>query len=194
MFNRIKDQLVRFDYIFFLNANMRFLVKIEEDFLPFKEELLAVQHPGYFNKDRVNFTYESNSASLAYVAPTEGKFYFMGGFNGGKGQAYLKLIETLNENVKADLGNGIIAVWHDESHLNRYLIGKNIKVMTPAYGYHEAWDLPFEKKVVIIDKIKLGGHDFLRSDKLNFSRSAKLLFSKIFYWLRKSCNTLINRQ
>jgi hypothetical protein len=185
MFDSIKEQLKTFDYIFFFNSNMRFLVKIEDDFLPVEEGLLAVQHPGYYDKTRVNFTYESNPASLAYVAPHKGEFYFMGGLNGGKTVPYLELIDTLNKNVNTDLENGIIAVWHDESHLNKYLIDKNIKIMSPAYGYHEAWKLPFEKKIIIIDKIKLGGHDYLRSNRSDFLNLLKKNLSKVSNLMKK---------
>jgi len=60
------------------------------------------------------------------------------------------------------MSNDIIAVWHDESHLNKYMIDKTPVIMTPAYGYPQDWSLPFEEKIRILDKKKSGGHEYLR--------------------------------
>lgn len=166
MFYEIKDQLTKFDYVFFLNANMKCVAVIDETILPKKEDLIAVVHPGFHNQSRENFTYEENPKSLAYVERNRGKYYFMGGFNGGRSRAYIKLIEALAYRIEKDLKKGIIAVWHDESHLNRYLLHRLVKKLSPAYGYPEGLALPFEKKILILNKNKLGGHDFLRSNFL----------------------------
>lgn len=163
MFYSIKENLASFDYIFFINANMRFLQLVNNEILPNEEEgLLVVKHPGFFNKKRGEFTYDINPASQAFVLPDEGEYYFMGGFNGGKAKNYLQLIETLYHNINTDLENNVIALWHDESHLNKYMLNRNVKILEPAYGYPEGWNLPFEKRVIILDKTKFGGHSFLR--------------------------------
>lgn len=165
MFKSIVDSLKKFDYIFFLNANMHFTLPVSEEILPENEGLLAVLHPGFYNKNREQFTYEANVKSLAYIGPNEGEHYFMGGFNGGKSRDYINLIIELSHNIDIDHSKGIIAVWHDESHLNRYLINKQVKILPPSYGYPEGWDLPFEPKIVVLDKAKYGGHAFLREIK-----------------------------
>ncbi len=163
MFQSIKERLSSVDYIFFINANMRFLQPISEDILPNNDEgLLVVKHPAFFNKNREDFTYDTNPHSLAYIPANEGKYYFMGGFNGGTAKDYLLFIETLYTNINTDLENGIIALWHDESHLNHYMLNRNAKILEPEYGYPEGWDLPFEKKIIILDKANFGGHNFLR--------------------------------
>ena len=167
MFRRIDEELKDFDYIFFLNANMVCVADIPDTILPnAKEKLLAVLHPGFYNKDRSLFTYETNPSSLAYIPDAEGKHYFMGGFNGGIGIHFRKLINDLYLNIEKDMSTDkIIALWHDESHLNKYLSGKNPKILSPSYGYPEDDELPFEKKIIILHKKKLGGADFLRGIK-----------------------------
>jgi len=162
MFYEISELLAKFNYIFFLNANMQCLVPITDEILPQKEGLMAVLHPGFFNKSRMQFTYETNPDSLACIHSEEGEHYFMGGFNGGKSKNYLDLIYLLASNIEKDLEKGIIAIWHDESHLNRYLVDKPTKVLNPSYGYAEGWELPFEPQIIILDKNKYGGHEFLR--------------------------------
>lgn len=165
-FSNIIDELSQYDYIFFFNSNMVFQVPIYKDILPSDKEngLLGVQHPAFYNKNNTEFTYERNEFSTAYIKHGEGKYYFMGGINGGIAKQYIDLIRTLNTNIQKDLSNNIIAIWHDESHLNAYYLDKCIKVLSPSYGYAEGWDLPFEKKIVVLDKSRFGGHEFLRSN------------------------------
>lgn len=47
--------------------------------------------------------------------------YVSGGFNGGTREAFFTLCRTILERTRQDLANGIIAKWHDESQLNRYI-------------------------------------------------------------------------
>ena len=58
--------------------------------------------------------------------------------------------------IDQDDKNGIVAVWHDESHLNRYLSETfaldQLKTLTPSYCYPESWNLPFKKKILALDK------------------------------------------
>lgn len=163
MFQQIKDQLGKFEYIFFLNANMLCVAPIDETILPTKEQLVGICHPGFYNRERKYFTYDRNPKCLAYIPDNKGTHYYMGGFNGGKAKAYIKLIERLAHRIKKDLEKDIIAVWHDESHLNRYLLHRKVKKLGPSYGYPEGWILPFDPKIIILDKNNLGGHMFLRS-------------------------------
>lgn len=157
LFSHIEDQLKRFDYILFMNANMLCKKQIfEEEFLPRTENLLALQHPGYINYSNLLYPYEHNKRSTAYVPYGKGKYYFMGSLNGGKADAYLQLIDSLKVAIQQDLDNGIIAKWHDESQLNKYLLNRtDVKVLSPEYGYPEGWNLPYEAKIVVRDKDKL---------------------------------------
>lgn len=156
IFKTIIEQLKDFDYIFFMNANVVCLQMVTESmFLPDKEELVVVQHPGYYNKKPYDFDYEFSKKSTAGIPCGEGKVYVCGGVNGGKAQAYIRLIETLAENVNQDLKKGIIAKWHDESHLNHYIYeNDNYKLLSPAYCYPEGWKLPFQAILMVEDKSK----------------------------------------
>jgi hypothetical protein len=187
MFSSIKDNLQNFDYIFFLNANMLFLKPIHDDILPnSKEKLLMLNHPGFFNKNREEYTYDRNPESIAYIHKDQGEYYFMGSFNGGCKDAYLDLICELEKNVDIDLKKEIIALWHDESHLNKYMLNRNAKILSPAYGYPEGWNLPFEQKIVILDKSKLGGHDYLRGNQIPKKKiSIRKFLSKLSRFLNK---------
>src|SRR5579862_4458233 len=52
IFLKHEEQLKKCDYLFFINANVRFVRKINNDILPEKADdgLTAVLHPGFFNK------------------------------------------------------------------------------------------------------------------------------------------------
>jgi hypothetical protein len=123
--------------------------------LPIDKELLVVQHPGFFNRPNNKFTYDRNPRSLAYIPKGEGKYYICGGVNGGKGKAFVQLMRDLMHNIDVDEQNGVIALWHDESHINRYILDRDdYRLLTPAYCYSEEKNLPFEKKILVRDKRK----------------------------------------
>lgn len=154
MFSKVIDKIRNYDYVFFMNANAKCMQDISpEEFLPQKEELLFVQHPGFWDKPRRRFTYEHRGRSTACIKRKEGVYYVCGGINGGKAAAYIQLIQTLKKNIERDLNHHVIAVWHDESHINRYVVDhNNYRILGPEYCYPEGWKLPFQKKILVRDK------------------------------------------
>lgn len=135
------------DFLYACDSDMRFVDTVGDEILG---DLVATQHPGYIGN---RGTYETNQKSLAYIAPHEGTCYFAGGFYGGKRDEFLLLNKTLNERIQADLYQGIMPVWHDESHLNRYLIDhKPTVILTPSYCYPESWKLNYHPRLIALDK------------------------------------------
>jgi len=169
LFCKIEQELRNFDYVFFMNANIMFLSNIsQEEILPLHHDLTALLHPGLYFKSKDFFTYERCPESLAFMSQNEGINYYSGALNGGKSDAYIQMAKVLSSNIDKDLENGIIAIWHDESHLNKYLwkYKEKVKGLSPAYGYPEEQNLPFERKILILDKAKMGGHDYFRQINL----------------------------
>jgi len=168
-FLRIRDKLIDFDFIMFMNANLLVKKRIDEkEILPDPEHegnLFVTLHPGYYSKSTADFNYDRNKLSTAFVAPEEGCNYYAGGFNGGTFEEFYSMVEILDERIKKDFEKGVIALWHDESHLNRYMIDykKPFKKLSPAFLYPQGVRIPFQKKIIILDKSRLGGHSFLRS-------------------------------
>ena len=153
-FIEIKDKLKDYDYTFFFNANMRFVAPVGEELL--EERLTAVLHPGYYDKPEWRYPYERNKQSKAYIpAHEDDYYYYMGSLNGGKTEDYLALAETCSQHIHEDWEQGIVACYHDESHLNRYLREHSCKPLSPAYAYIEGEELPFEPKILLLDKTKL---------------------------------------
>lgn len=167
MFSRIIEELERFDYIFFFNANMVFISEImEDDILPVKEDLVFASHPGLYDKSREEFTYDRNCNSNAYIPYGEGEHYICGGVNGGKSEAYIKLIKEINNWTLEDLAKGVMPLWHDESYLNKYALGKKYKLLSPGYVYYKEFNLPFEEKIRLLDKQK-----WIHIEKYNTNKS-----------------------
>jgi histo-blood group ABO system transferase len=152
-----KEYISQFDYCYYLDVDTRIESKVGDEILG---DLVATQHPGFWFKNSDSYTYERRPESTAYIPYGEGKMYYAGGFNGGKTENFLRMTEAIVDNVNTDFSNGIIAEWHDESHLNRYLLDTPPTVeLTPSYCYPEAvrfnsigWNVPFEPKIVALEK------------------------------------------
>lgn len=145
-----QNEWAKEDYIFACDADMRFVGLVGEEILG---DRVATIHPGYYKSERSSYTFETNSQSKAYIAPDEGNYYFAGGFYGASSKEFLKLLETNVKNINNDLERGLIAVWHDESHWNRYCIDHPPTViLDPSYCYPESWVIPFPKRLIALDK------------------------------------------
>lgn len=179
MFKGILNQLKQYDFIFFINANTNICSDISDEVFPQKSDQLVVcLHPGYYNKQPCEYPYDRNKKSSAYIPEGYGKHYFAGGFNGGTFLSYSKLICNLSLAVEIDLSKKVIAKWHDESYLNRYVLDcQNLLILPPSYLYPEDWDIPFDQKVIVLDKNKFGGHQLLRDASI---RSPRLLYKLLF--------------
>lgn len=131
--NDIKES----EYFFFIDAdlwpasniNINEITKSDKDFV-------GVQHPGFL--DRIG-TFETNTKSLANIF--DGRYdlrqYRQGCFWGGKSEPVIDMIKTLNERIDIDDSHGITAQWHDESHMNKYFIERNDRVLTLHPGFSQ---------------------------------------------------------
>lgn len=179
MFLQVKDELLKFDYIYFFNANTEFKQKIGIEILPQSGiGLVMAEWPGKRKpfKHPAFYPYERNKKSLAYIAPFEKKpyVYFMGGINGGSSRDFLTMIDTLADNIREDYKLGIVARVHDESHINKYMRTHECKILPPDYCWPEEWNANFKPKIVFRDKVKLNsyfnkGRDFSLIGKLKKS-------------------------
>lgn len=148
------------DALYYFDADMLVSSRVGEEVLPTKEKpLIATAHPGYYQRQGHNpmGTPETDSRSTACIPGNRYRpCYWAGGFNGGEFEAFMKMSKEISERVDLDTSNNIVAVWHDESHLNAYLSEpqnlENVKTLVPSYCYPESWSLPFEKKILALDK------------------------------------------
>lgn len=148
---KIEHELVDFDYIFYIDADMVVVDFVTTtDFETFK--YFGVQHPGFIGQMG---TYETREMSTACVTERDDRsIYYQGCLWGGKANSVIELCKVLSKNIELDMTHGIIAVWQDESHLNRFFIdNKNdVYLFSSSYAYPERWNLNMEKKIIHLDK------------------------------------------
>ena len=153
LFNSNSDLLKSMDYLYYIDADMRFESYVGKEVLG---DIVGTIHPGFLGG---RGTPETNPRSLAFISEYTPIQYHAGGFNGGTSKEYLKMANKLDANIEEDYCNGIIAIWHDESHLNRYYVDNPPTIsLLPSYCYPESWSLPFTRKIVALDK----NHDEMR--------------------------------
>lgn len=161
-----KEELLKYDYVFFMNANIVCASEIGEEFLPKNERLTVVIHPGFYNTLNYFYTYDRNRKSSAYIPYGKGEVYVTGGVNGGRSIDFMELCEELDRKTDDDYKKGIIALWHDESHLNKYIWKHCVyKLLPPSYFYTEGCDIPFEKKLVARDKSRYFNVSSVKNEK-----------------------------
>ena len=113
---------------------------------------------GQNNEDMNN----QNPESEAYVDMDDEDFefkavpYIQGCFWGGRIPAVLGMIDELEARVNRDLENNVIALWHDESQINKYFLVKGDEVHTfgPEYAFPEVFaeHCDFQPKIVHMAK------------------------------------------
>jgi histo-blood group ABO system transferase len=146
-----RELLSKMDYLFATDADMLFVDEVGDEIL---SPRVGTLHPGWFGTCG---TPERNRQSTACITIDESNRYFCGGFYGGQTAEVLKLLETTSKNIMTDLKKNLIAVWHDESHINRYFVDNPpTKVLSPSYCYvgiyRNRWDQPYPAKLVALDK------------------------------------------
>lgn len=146
------DKLSDMDYLFYCDADMKFVGYIGDEILG---DMVGTIHPGFYhNPNSSNIALEKRPESLAYLPPNTIKNYYAGGFNGGSSKEFLKMSKNISDNIDIDLKkHNIIAEWHDESHMNKYFNENKPSIeLSPSYCYPESWNIPFEKKLLALDK------------------------------------------
>jgi histo-blood group ABO system transferase len=156
-FDQYEDYLKSFDYLYYCDADMKFVDMVGNEILG---ELVSTLHPGFWGQLNLQFSYERRPNCKAYIPYGSGNAYYAGGFNGGNAEQFLKMSKIIVSWRKEDEQNGLVPVWHDESYMNKYMYLKPpTKVLTPSYCYPESWNIPFEKKLLALDK----NHSEMRS-------------------------------
>jgi histo-blood group ABO system transferase len=153
--------LSHFDYLWYCDADMEFVAPVGDIFPPASAGLVATLHPGFVG---LRGTPETRVASTAFC--NYNKAYYCGGFQGGEATAYLGAMAKMASNIDADTKSGITAVWHDESHWNRFLADNPpAKVLTPSYCYPEGYSgeyrwqpRDYEPILMALDKRRRGDY------------------------------------
>ena len=123
-----------------------------------------VLHPGAIFQDVRKLlveggrgTWEKRVESTAYVARSERKNYVTGAVWMGTRDAFLEMVSELAARVDIDWRKEIIAVWHDESHLNWWNARYHPTLADPRYyffpGQRHLDELPNIIQLIAKDEI-----------------------------------------
>lgn len=176
------SELLTGNLIWHLDADMLFAdneIVEELDRHSRKNKMVLVSHPGYFRprgiktislylfnpvlflRDIKSFvkeggigSWESKSRSLAYVERRNRRRYLCGGSWGGNKDLFLNFLRIVSDRVDSDYQSGVIARFHDESHINWYAANYECKILTPSYCFEETYEnlkgLPI--KIIAVNK------------------------------------------
>lgn len=147
---RYEQELTSFDYLYMLDADMRVVAPVGREILG---DLVATRHPYFYDKQPEDFIYDRNPESTACIPIGEGSAYVMGAFFGGKRENMMAMARDRAAAIDADEAKGVVALWHDESHLNRYVFEHpDTMLLSPSYCYPEGAGMPFEPRILALDK------------------------------------------
>ena len=135
------------DYLFLCDADMKIVNEVGNEIL---SDNVATIHPGHYGGRGAP---ETRPESLACIRPEEELVYVCGGFSGGSRETFLKKSQTISTNIDIDRKNGIMALWYDESHVNRwYLDNPPTQLLDPGYCYQESLKRPHLARIIALDK------------------------------------------
>ena len=158
----IREELEKYDYVFYINSNFLFTAPIyAEEVLPdaSNDYLTALSFDHYLQVDVRNYPYDRQPNCLAYIPIGQGKRYFQGGFYGGRTKEMLLLSDWCKEAIAHDFNKKIVARFHDESYINRYMLDKKPKVLNDGYALQHIWPYHGPHKAVVRNKEEvLGTH------------------------------------
>ena len=190
LFRRICDELRDFDYVVFFNANALILgpIGLPEFFGGDPRiQLVAGRHPACHQPSGFVYPFENRPSSRAYV--NAGSDYFQGCINAGRGSAFADMVDELSRAIDDDLKDGLIALWHDESHWNRYVLAlrdlhpEAVHILESNFLHPTDldWQLPQPPRIIMRGKEAYGGHALLRQQPQEKPRSlSQKIRSKFF--------------
>jgi hypothetical protein len=167
-FMKIKKEVMeKVDVVYYTDVDMKAVFPIGDEILPNNEKpLIAVAHPGYFLRNRMG-TPENRMRSHAYIDPTEKRpFYVCGGVQGGLTKNYFEASENISNMIDKDSNKDIVAIWHDESYWNRYMVSNvnKFKFMAANYCHPEKTHRfglgNLQPKILALDK----DHSYFRTE------------------------------
>jgi hypothetical protein len=159
---KAKEEIEKNDWFVFIDADALVIDTIHtEEFFDETKPFFGVHHPCHFLQmpphNEYPGAFETNPLSLSHITKTDDlSIYYQGCLWGGKVPDVLGLIDELSNRVNQDLKNNVIAVWHDESHLNKFFIERkeSVRTLGPEFAYPEVFSeyCNFSKKIVHLSK------------------------------------------
>jgi hypothetical protein len=147
-----ENEIMESDFSFYIDVDSLFRNPLNiSDIIKSEEGLIGTLHPGFIGSLG---TPERNPNSTAYIPWNVNCPYFCGGFFGGDSRSFIDMAKYISGAIDLDLKNDIIAIWHDESHLNKYfnLIKKPSIILGDGFTAPEEYLNNKNPYIVFLDK------------------------------------------
>ena len=137
------DWFASVDFVLSIDSDALVVGTLDESMLG---ERVACLNAWYFGLQRHEYTYETRRThanmpvSRAYIDKSEGRCYFAGGVFGGSVRGFRDILAQAVQLAQNDLNARPprVAIWHDESYLNRVFIDvPPTVVLAPNFMYPE---------------------------------------------------------
>ncbi|GHV21172.1 hypothetical protein FACS1894174_04210 [Bacteroidia bacterium] len=131
MFLKAETKLKEMDYVYFFNANLKFVKDIGIEYFPASpDELVVIPHSFVIKKRRkVDFPYEKNTDSLVFVSDNDNIIYIAGEGNGASSELFLKLVKETTIRTQEVLSKEIVVTFHNDFHPNRYILNSEVRII-----------------------------------------------------------------
>lgn len=176
------------DLMLFLNGNTLITEKIDlYEMFPdnLDKSITALSWHVYDSLSIDKLPYDRNPKSKAFIPFNQGRKYYQGGLFGARTNVFYNLVIHINSMVKGDMADGVVARNHDESHLNRYLLDKEIYLLDTTYGKPEEWKNPKKAKIIFRDKNRVLGIKYIKHLKNHKSEGILKRFFRFFKTIGK---------
>ncbi|XP_053330070.1 N-acetyllactosaminide alpha-1,3-galactosyltransferase-like [Spea bombifrons] len=132
VFPLAKDQV---DYMFCMDVDQIFTSRYGAETLG---DLVAQLHSGFYLNGRDSYPFEQDPRSAAFLPHEKSHYYYHAATFGGTVPHLVNLTSSCLRGILEDRDRHLEALWHDESHLNRYLALERLpsKILSPEY----CWD------------------------------------------------------
>ena len=163
--NSISDQLTE-TILMHLDADMLVLSNFDSTFHPeiWEGGIGLVAHPGYWRPRGLNLvklylrfprklvadvksilengglgSWCANPDSKSFVPKKMRKNYYCGGTWMGRNAEFKEMVSILDNSVSQDEIAGVMATWHDESHLNKWATWNAHSTLSPSYCFDPSY-------------------------------------------------------
>lgn len=134
-----------FTHVFCFDVDQRFMGRFGSEALG---DSVALLHAHYYKLPKEQFTYDRNPKSKACMET--GDYYYHAAIFGGTWENVKAIADACLAGIMEDKQNDVEALWHDESHLNKYFwLHKPTKLLSPEY----CWDLHLNRQDIFVMRL-----------------------------------------
>jgi len=149
------DQFEGYDHLIYIDSDMRVVAPIGEELI--QDGITLCIHPGQGLIPSRHATFCREPRSEAYISYEQDVPYCIGALQMGNKAAFKELCSIARDKINTDLRSNYIPIFHDESVMlstvyNHMVKTHPINYLNPGYCFPQGWNIPFEPKIMALDK------------------------------------------